>query len=328
MERNIIELTLPERAKFAMDDIIIYSDTLFSAITNCYVKLYGDEKIEDFINKIKVSSIFLGLEIVGEKIHLFPKPMIEPKLSEESDKDSRDNIKTWKKIKFLSKNLFEGLVNGNFKEKKIDYKSWNGIAFTKDEYDKFINESVKNMKIVETYSEAKNSLNRFNNQSEELFFKNILEFQVNGDIKPFLYFFIDNLNTEIRASIRLLVDEGLGGDRSTGKGMLSGMEEKKLLLGINCEKYFSFSLIFPKDMTEAKKAQSYKLVKRGGYVFFGKGTGWRKDRIRMFDIGAVFSEKVEGENRVSKIDINRDGNPVKIYHYGKAYMIGGSNAKL
>jgi len=318
---NIIEIQLPDRARFAMNDNIIHSDTLFSAMVNCYIKLYGNENVEKFIETIRVSSVFMGLDLGEERLYFLPKPAIEPLYLESSD---RDKVKKWKKIKFLSKEIFEKLLAG---ELTNDYEKWNDIALTRKEYDKLkvsslFGDDFKKINYVNKYVEAKNTLNRYSGKSENLFFTEVVEFQSLGKITPFFYFFIEEVSSEIMTSLRLMADEGLGGKRSTGKGILKSVKKAELNLEINYEKYISLSLTFPKDIKEARSAENYDFVKRGGFVYYGGGTGWRKKRIRMYDIGSVFSEKVEGQNVESVININGDGEK-KIYHYGKPFMIGG-----
>lgn len=320
---NIIKLNLPKENRFSIEDPIIHSDTLFSAIVNCYVKLYGDEKVSDFIDKVKISSVFIGLKIENEEIYLLPKPQIEPSFLETADRDAR---KEWKKLKLLSKNIFEKVVSG---DKNVKFKKWSGIAFTIEEYERLNiasmeKEKFENLSFINKYIEMKNALNRYTGASEQLFSKEVLEFQSIGNITPFLYFFIEGNDNEILASLRLMADEGLGGERSTGKGILSGIDKGNLDINIKFNKYISLSLAMPKDMGEAKKVESYNFIKRGGYAFYGMGTGQRKKRIRMFDIGSVFNDKIEGTNVESKITIDSTGEKT-IFHYGKALLIGGAN---
>lgn len=318
---NIIKLNLPKENRFSITEPIIHSDTLFSAMVNCYVKLYGNEKITDFIKKIKVSSIFIGLGIKGKEIYILPKPSIEPKFLEGADRDKR---KEWKKIKFLSKDIFEKVIK---RDEEISFKKWSGIAFTDKEYDNLKissmeKEKFKKLNFINKYTEMKNALNRYTGASEELFPKEVLEFQSIGNINPFLYFFIEQYDTEILASLRLMADEGLGGERSTGKGILDGIEESQIDFTIDFDRYISLSLTMPSNVDEAKKAENYNFIKRGGYAFYGRGTGQRKKRIRMFDIGSIFTEKIEGINTESKITIDNTGEKI-VYHYGKAFLIGG-----
>ncbi len=323
MKMKIIKLNLPKNNKFSITEPIIYSDTLFSAIVNCYVKLYGDENIKEFIEKLNISSVFMGLETEKENVYILPKPYIQPNFLKKENIE-REQIKEWKKVKYLSKSIFESLINN----REFEYEKWSGIAFTKEEYNQLIESSKKEEKEFEKlnfivkYTETKNALNRYTGASEYLFEKDVLEFQQIEGIKPFLYFFIENLDTEIEASIKLMVDEGLGAERSTGKGFLDRSEKKDLDLENNKNNWINLSLVMPKDMEEVQKVDTYSFITRGGYVFFGYGTGWRKKRVRMFNIGSTFKEKIEGTNIENNIKL--DGIKGKtVYHYGKAFLIGG-----
>jgi CRISPR-associated protein Csm4 len=316
-----VKLKLPEIAKFSISDDIIHSDTLFSAIVNCYVMLFGDEEenLKKFIEQIKISSIFLGLDIKGNNsnktIYFLPKPILNYEII--SEKEKRKLTKKWKKVKYISLKLLEKmedkvnldsiLVNGNF-------------AILKEEDNSF---NFEDLKFIKRSSEPKNKINRFNNKSEAIFFKDITEYlcvnENSFEIKPFMYFYVENeISKELKATIKLMCEEGIGADRTTGKGIFIELEKiDKIDIG-NIKNRINLSLIYPK-IEDVEGIGTYKLLKRGGFIYKNGGTGTRKDVIRMFEEGSVWNRKVEGCNKETIFNENT------IYHYGKAFLIGGDN---
>src|SRR3972149_7938121 len=99
-------------------DLIIHSDTLFSAIISMHSQIFEntDEFVELFINnQIKISSAFPMLlnEELKIKIMYLPKPELNYIYSE--------NIKAEKKIKFISYFIWEKLFTN---------KGMNSLSFS------------------------------------------------------------------------------------------------------------------------------------------------------------------------------------------------------
>src|SRR3989344_7493622 len=96
-------------------EIIIHSDTLFSAICNNYRLIYGKDGLERFLGqseKLRLSSAFHYLDICKEgelqgTVLFLPKPFIRFKFDERGELLKEDEPKTFKKIEFISLNVLK-----------------------------------------------------------------------------------------------------------------------------------------------------------------------------------------------------------------------------
>ncbi|PKP59386.1 MAG: hypothetical protein CVT89_01365 [Candidatus Altiarchaeales archaeon HGW-Altiarchaeales-2] len=84
--------------------VIFHSDSLFSAIINNYVKLYGDSK-EDIekLKSVKISSLFPAYG----NILFIPKPFTKLNFNTDAQKRVDEKPKQIKKVEFISLNALE-----------------------------------------------------------------------------------------------------------------------------------------------------------------------------------------------------------------------------
>ncbi|GBC75097.1 hypothetical protein HRbin06_00410 [archaeon HR06] len=141
-----------------------------------------------------------------------------------------------------------------------------------------------------------------------------------------LYFLINierDYEKIIKSAIKLLQDEGIGGDRSIGKG-LGNLEFKDFELNTpnNANCFINLSLYYPEydeliKFKDSKNIISYDLIERGGWVDSIVGN-FRKKAINMFVEGSIFP-KIDGKEFYGKL-VPVYPNPL-IYRYGIAYAI-------
>jgi CRISPR-associated protein Csm4 len=175
------------------------------------------------------------------------------------------------------------------------------------------------------YKEPKNSLNRENNASEQIFYETGFEYQTirkdNVEIKPFLYFFTDQEPTaDMKAALNLLAEEGIGANRNTGKGSFEKITVKVVNPQFKSSLFINLSLLYPQESSfDPSVLVSYDFIKRGGYIYAGGGTSQRKTVLRMFTEGSVFTKPLPGAYFQEKTLI-----PDRmITQNGKALMVGG-----
>ena len=91
----------------------LHSDTLYSAIINIAVLLYGDKSTEfthilnAFKNgEIKMSSVFYCIDNINSRIYFLPKPC-------HWQRSVKSNFKEYNKIKFISKGIWEQGIHPN-----------------------------------------------------------------------------------------------------------------------------------------------------------------------------------------------------------------------
>lgn len=319
---------------------LIYSDTLFSALINVYNKVYDDcsQFLELFINeKVNISSAFPVWENIPDKsyIYFIPKPVIEfsPDISEV-------DMKSIKKIRFISTNVFNLMkeqlkIENEFPVTSLNLNDNSRFSIIDGSYC-ILNEEIKNFNLsaykpISNISMPKVFVNTIQTTDKFYYETNIMlnTFKVNGEnlLKPHFYFLINDneLKSEefdkIITCFRILCDEGIGGERSTGKGAFQGIEIiDKNFKNDKSELYISLSLINPANDNEFKNVVFYDLIKRGGGSLGNEeASEYHRKQVKMISEGAIIKNQIKG--RI--VDVSPDKNIYshKIYRYGKAFLL-------
>jgi len=302
----------------------IPSDTIFSALCHCHLLLYGE--VESLLAEFKdgdppflLSSVFPRW---GDDLY-FPLP----KNQLAADKDL-------KKLKFVNQTLLFRLLSG---EKLQDLK---------DELE--INHELKCLPLIKkerNVDEAEDqkksralsqeldlddrcwqlediprvALNRLNNHPGENFF-HFGQVTYAQDAGLFILVEVRNekWQQKIEALFRLMCDEGIGGDRTCGKGLFRQpvfLDFEPLHIAEPNAAY-SLSAYFPRPEEIAGLDESfYELEERKGYIFSPLNRSLRRRSIRVFTEGCVFSHKGQRIGRLENIapDIF---NAHPVYRYG------------
>ncbi len=268
---------LGERENFLEStDIVIHSDTLFSAFCNCYLLLYGESELNNLLDRFLkgeppfiISSAFPWWE---DKFY-FPVPLNQiPK------------EKKFKKIKFVEKDAWEKLLSGEKLENLNNFKSIPDIT-TDDENKK------TPYRIITTPRVA---LSRLNNHPGENFFHfGEVFYKENSGLFFLVDFKDENIKEKFEATLRVMSHEGIGGDRTIGKGFfeIKGTGEMKFNIEINSNSfgYVTLSLYYPKEEEiKGVKDGYYDIVERKGYIFSPYCKSLRRKSVRMFAEGSVF----------------------------------------
>lgn len=290
---------------YNITDVFAHSDTIFSGILNCYSLLYGKTSADALAEKFfksppfKISSAFL---YAGGEFFV-PKPL---------DMDLTHITGDYKKAKKIRYVPLEFILGEHPKgQPQGEYKLESGIL-TKQTMKKpyFILERPR------VVIDRKSS-------STEIYYVSGCYFAKNAG----LWFFLDicdNAEEEkVKAAIRLLGDEGLGGERAYGFGSFNAYFDEVPLNSVESNKtlgdWLLLSLYFPaegEDVGESVKAFSF--VERGGYSYSPFGVQMRKKRVRMLAEGSVFRKRVEGA--ILDVSLGSDTEH-KVLKYGLAYML-------
>src|SRR5699024_5104181 len=136
-------------------------------------------------------------------------------------------------------------------------------------------------------------VNRITNESESFFFydEKVYNHQYIGShrVEPFMYFmYSGDLTIEIKSSINLLVDEGIGGKRSVGMGSFIFNEyvDIDILDNINSNIFINLSSYVPLKK-ELDSFLGYKIEKANGYIYDKGGLPFRKKSIGVIQEGAI-----------------------------------------
>lgn len=295
----------------------IHSDTLFSALSNSLVKLFGDKEFEIFEERIIISSVFPGLRGISKDILFLPMPNIPIK------GENLPEHKKYKKLQWISIEALKELVEGfDVDSKSITSELLKNFEFlnsrslvTRREFEE-IKEEVN---FLGTILEPKVSLDR-ETQESNLYFQENLELHPvktssNKELTPFLYFLRvkdTDLDDIFIPTLNLFIEEGLGGERTTGKGIFDFYEREELDLPDDGSFEITLSLTLPKR-EEVSNLIYYQLVKRDGFIYYQKATGLRKKSHFKIKEGSLVKSPYLGDN----INVS-PREDIKVISYGRS----------
>jgi CRISPR-associated protein Csm4 len=286
--------------------IYIHSDTLFSAFCHCYQFLYSTEELEKLLKLFEDNQppfLFSSAFPCWKGLYYFPVPL-----------NQFPGTKEVKKIKFIEKAGLEKLLAGEKIESLIsDYRC---IPSHEKPAEPWVIENTPRV-----------SLNRRSNHplEEGGFFHFGLVFYHPDDAE--LYFLIQYKNSDykkrVEATIRLIADEGIGGDRSSGKGLFHYPVFSEINLDIPSEYdgIMTLSLYFPNDdeLTGIKDG-FYELIERKGYIYSPVNVSLRRKSERMFTEGSVFPKSPERKGKLVNVTPNIFTNH-SVYRYGLIFAL-------
>jgi CRISPR-associated protein Csm4 len=280
----------------------LHSDTLWSALVNAWA-LACTDTVECFIDEcrkgnFKLSSAFYCIEFsdryyglstqspeTKKKVFFLPKPV-------SLNLFAFDEPKKLKRIKFISKGIWEsGLLPKDwFNADKCTLLQNESIVALKTE----IGRSVNIFKIeTMPHTRARDVTDR----EDAFYYQSDLCLLHSDSFNVNWYFFVENnlpqnLRTDFKSAMQMLVNMGIGGERTSGCGSLTGYIEENYELQItNYDHSVSVSLIAPNE-NELAETSLYQVIKRGGR-FLEKGKSLKM--IQMLQEGAVFENDIKGK---------------------------------
>lgn len=313
MEAIILEC--PPRGRFHFGNIALdentslddtaatpHSDTLFSAIIRTAHHLAPNlvnDLVKEFENKdgrVRISSAFFCVQIQDGYIFLLPKPIHADLWKVPAGKDR----KAIRRIQFISKMIWEeGLTPDQwFDAPCLILKG--GIVIHEKEASSLPSEFIEAPENP-LYSLTALPKVRVHAPTQEDGFFYQTSVQVASYAGPKMpkihyYFLLDNrlegdLASLFEGVLEMLVDSGIGGERSVGCGQLTG--KKKVPFGWAfqpAEQVVSLSLVNPAQ-TELSRCRYFRTVLRGGRIIRNGGP---LKRVRMLLEGALLSSSVQG----------------------------------
>ncbi|WAA09844.1 type III-A CRISPR-associated RAMP protein Csm4 [Fervidibacillus albus] len=342
-----VKLLIPNRGKFHFGDTsgglkrIFSSDQLVSTLANNLGIMYGESTIYEFFEdvkegKTKFSSLFYGFDFVRktenesvQTIYLLPRPKID------IFPETREYVffhKKLKKIQFVSERLYSKLSKSWKEEENGSILNLEDICIFNQTMaalkEELVNLSINEDELEKLSMFHKNispgvEINRKNSRSNNYFSREELEI-VFGEtkeyyVKPFMYFLVEGSLTErVQAAIHFLVDEGIGGKRSSGKGFFQGIKIEKIPQpDFTGKMHMNLSILFPKK-EEVRYLNAYELEQRNGYIYSFGGKRVRKKSTMVISEGSILLKPVEG----SLIDVRPEQFLHATYLYGKPIFIG------
>jgi CRISPR-associated protein Csm4 len=311
---------------------LLHSDTLFSALANVYeCALSGARTFIDLVEsgRLSFSSGMYALLKHRELSLLFvPKPV--------ATYNKVDDRKLYKSLKYFSLGVLEEFrksFNSQTLESDLDFSVLPSID---NEFLCFNGElgenpgDFRNHSFRQFATSPKVKVHTTLEDNDRFYHETIVQFHsfsvagVDYEGAYCVLFDADALTTEERqeflAAVRIMVDEGVGGQRSSGKGQFREIREVTITLPFSedASRYLGISVLSPASNDEFESLERYELFVRGG-----GSLGWRGDvekhrkQARFIREGAVMSRNISG--RI--VDLSPDTESGLIMRNGRNFAI-------
>lgn len=275
----MFKLRFPNGVSLYENRHILHSDMLWGAICNAANLLFGAGAV-DVLRQPSAVEMSSGFPFVGDEL-FFPKP-----LSFYKEPDDYKEKKAFKKVRFVSEKIWKEIISGKSIELKQG-KFQGNLWFEKQP--KLEAFSVTSERPRVTLDRVTTAPTLFS--SEETFY----------DTQVGFFFLAQFASDEVRKiflpALRLLGDEGIGAERSVGKGWFSVEETTYQLHEVqNPNAFLLLSLYTPteNEIPLIDVNQSfYEIVERGGWVTALGGMTLRRKKVRAFAEGSVLYFKKE-----------------------------------
>lgn len=299
---------------------MIHSDTLFSAILSLWHNFYEDD-IESLCKMVpfNISSAFP----FKQDMFFFPRPMV--RIGKETEGENQKEKKL-KRVEFISQQLMESILKGDCGSLEFNEEDTfqNGTFWHPNM--PFFN---KNEEILFAERELPRVVIDRNTNSSEIFYFSEIIFEKDSGLF-FLARFIDKkIKQKFEAVLRLLGDEGIGGDKRMGKGLFSLdiKEDFHILFPENADMFLTLSLYYPQESEfngGILNNASYNLIPRKGWLHAPGAMTLRRKEIRTFTEGSVFNatgKEIYGTNPCVLEKNEELGLMHNIYRYGIAFNL-------
>ncbi len=272
-------------------------------------------------------------------IYFLPRPLIRFPLTAESQAYLDENPKIFKKVKFISFEVAKRIQQNEeislsqfhiidshylIDDKDLEILGIHKFLSLLDNPDsrlEKINRAIRRkISIFEIIDEQKARINRITRESMPLTwskfkFRNSKYFikegekEINIELVPGFYFLLSYMDLEpeliakIKSAIRLIIDEGLGGKRSVGCGLVDnikiiGVDEKfpyfDLLENKTNGNFINLSLVYP-SLEEIQNVKYFNIYDRSGFVFSADNKSKRFNDVKFIEEGAIFYKKIKGK---------------------------------
>jgi len=273
----LFKLRFPSGISLYNNRHILHSDMLWGAICNAANLLFGSASVEALRKPyaILMSSAFPLIEAEL----FFPRP-----LSFYKEPDNYADQKKFKKVRFISEKIWKEIISG----KSIDLQQGTIQSM-------FWFEKTPTLEaFAVTLERPRVTLDRISNSptlfsSEETIYDNSVGFFFLAEFED------ETLKHIFSSALRLLGDEGIGAERSVGKGWFSVEEVSYPLPEIqNPNAFLLLSLYMPTadELSSLDIENSfYEILERGGWVTSFGGMTLRREKVRAFAEGSVLRLK-------------------------------------
>ena len=299
----------------------IPADTLFSALCQTWATFYDTASLTDFLNQYTAENESPPFTLTSafpftHDVYLFPKPLIFKSTSKKN-----------KRVQFVSRSLFENIITGNpptFDEKDEKNVITGEKVWVNSEEKKQLKKAMdEKLNVWETTTRPRVSIDR---QTEESSIWHVETVQFNTDCGLWFAanFDSDETKQKIETLLRVLGDNGIGGERNAGYGLFDFDEVAlEIPTSEDSTQFVTLSPICPKSSDQLehllKGDIAYNLNPLTGWVT-SAGAASKRKQINMFAEGSVLNTYDEPVGRL--VDLKPKGYPHPVYRYGYAWQVG------
>ncbi|WP_081411115.1 type III-A CRISPR-associated RAMP protein Csm4 [Desulfotruncus alcoholivorax] len=300
-------------AGLAQSKISCHADTLFSALGQEWINIYGNRGFNEFIEAARNNRLLISDLYPWHDLELYlPKPVLPPLFQQDVDDEGKTDKKLMKQLAYIPVSKFRAYIDFLRDGVELPWNSGHeGFAYEVLLYRANIVREIETMPyLVSAYRFVGTGGLYFILQSSEFW------------------------REKFDIVIESLGLSGIGGKRSSGLGKFELAEESfeiglydsdcilEEMLKEDGGVYMSLSVLAPAqdDLAVIKQGKSYySLIRRTGFVASPvyAGTQLKRKPVVMFDAGSCFPAKIKG--RILDVSDN-GGHPV--YRYGKGMYLG------
>lgn len=314
------------------------ADTLFSALCSAWRLLHGEGSLlDDFLRwfpdldeggeegeePLFLSSAF---PFAGD-VRFFPKPLARFNVRvEEGDE------KAFKRVRFVSGKVFDGVVRGEPPPFDKSLCVNGGAAWMTAEEKKrlsdWMDDATDGIVLWKTAVVPRVTLDRITSASEIWHLGEVTFAKGCG-----LWFAVwfnpqhSDVRRKFEAALRLLGDEGLGGERGAGRGSFDMTTQQVALPDApDTQRFVTLSPVCPKDATQLATLTggepTYELIPRRGWIGSPEGGNLRRKTVWAFAEGSVLTGQTEP--RAGRLaDVTPEALTAhRVFRYGYAFPVG------
>lgn len=325
------------------------ADTLFAALCLSLRAWRGNNRLEAFLAAfprdgatktppLLLSSAFpfAGSPDGGELVRFYPRPRCPAR----DAGDWRDNFQTRKKAKkiaWVSETIFQAWVQGHRLKEYFDEKDNNflhgGKVWLAGDEREWLSKLAEGgvLKLWTTAPSTRVALDRASAASQ-VYQVERLYFAPGGGLWFAMRWFDETWRSDVEDALRILGDEGVGGERSSGHGQFEMQEFHPTELPEPAgDPWLTLSPYHPPSPGEAGRVMGegarYQLLARRGWLSSPqgeKGRNLRHKTVRMLGEGSMLTGgragNIYGDLVTVTPDQFKDAHPV--YRYGLAFPVG------
>lgn len=276
----------------------VKSDTLSSALMHIWSLIHGEIPGLPENLPFKVSSIFPAIENNGKIIKLFPKTKtLTFDWFKENSKNglNEPNHKAWKKVAWMDEQLFRKSIENPTELKSFLPEIIESSIWLSDK------QSPKSILLFKTDERTRVVIDRVHASATPFHFITVMYAPTTR-----LFFLADvqkEYEAEFETVLRVLGDEGLGGDKTLGMGRfeVQSIESFALPTAKNPNAYMCLGLLNPSKEEQVSinwEASNYTIVNRRGWV---SKLPLRRKATRMLDDASIVVTNMQLKGRILEV---------------------------